>query len=67
MRQRRVHAKLKNVKGRIQEVVGIMTGSRVLERDGARLRAEGAAHERTLEMRRKLGDFFERAAKRIRS
>jgi uncharacterized protein YjbJ (UPF0337 family) len=67
MRQRRVDAKLKNVKGRIQEAVGIVTGSRTLEREGARLRAEGASHERTLEMRRKLGDFFERAAKRIKA
>ena len=58
-------AKVKQIKGRIQQAVGIVTGRADMEKKGSRLRAEGLAHEKTLLMRRKLGDFFERAAKRF--
>ena len=47
--------------------VGIVTGNAELEREVSRRRAEGVSHERTLEMRRKLGDFFERAARRFKA
>jgi uncharacterized protein YjbJ (UPF0337 family) len=60
-------AKVKRIKGRIQQAVGIVTGNAELEREGSRRRAEGVAYERTLQMRRKLGDFFERAAKRFKA
>jgi len=67
MRNPRADAKVKQVKGRVQQAVGIVTGNAELEREGSRRRAEGVARERTLQMRRKLGDFFERAAKRFRA
>ena len=67
MRNARADAKVKQVKGRVQQAVGIVTGNAELEREGSRRRAEGVAHERTLAMRRKLGDFFERAAKRFKA
>ena len=67
MRKARAGAKEKRVKGRLQQVVGIMTGNAELEREGSRRRAEGVAYEKTLQMRRKLGDFFERAAKRFKA
>jgi len=67
MRKTRAGAKVKQVKGRLQQVVGIVTGNAELERAGSRRRAEGVAYEKTLQMRRKLGDFFERAAKRFKA
>ena len=67
MSNARAGAKVKRVKGRLQQVVGIMTGNAELEREGSRRRAEGVAYEKTLQMRRKLGDFFERAAKRFKA
>jgi len=67
MRKARVGAKVKRVRGRLQQVVGIVTGNAELEREGSRRRAEGVAYEKTLQMRRKLGDFFERAAKRFKA
>jgi uncharacterized protein YjbJ (UPF0337 family) len=67
MSKTRAGVKVRQVKGRIQQAVGIVTGNAELERDGSRRRAEGVAHERTLQMRRKLGDFFERAAKRFKA
>jgi len=63
----RAGAKVKQVKGRLQQALGIVTGNAELEREGSRRRAEGVAHEKTLQMRRKLGDFFERAAKRFKA
>ena len=65
MIQRRVDAKLMKVKGRVKQAIGIVTGSEAMEKEGSRERAEGVARERTLQMRRMLGDFFERAAKKF--
>ena len=67
MRNARAGAKAKQVKGRLQQAVGIVTGNAELEREGSRRRAEGVAYEKTLQMRRKLGDLFERAAKRFKA
>ena len=66
MRKARAGAKVKEVKARLRQVVGIVTGNAEMEREGSRRRAESVAYERTLQMRRKLGDFFERAAKRFK-
>ena len=67
MMKARAGAKVKQIQGRARQAVGIVTGRAAMEKEGSRLRAEGVAYERTLQMRRRLGDFFERAAKRFKA
>jgi uncharacterized protein YjbJ (UPF0337 family) len=54
------------VKGRVKEAAGTLTGNRKLEREGARQRAKGAAQERVGKARRKVGDFVDGVAKAIK-
>ena len=51
--------KVKKLKGRGKEAVGIIVGDKKLEREGARDRAEGAAQEGVGRVRRKAGELVE--------
>jgi len=47
--------KPENLKGREKETLGVLPGTRTLEQEGARQRAEGAAKERPGEVVEKIG------------
>lgn len=66
MANQEVSGKVKKLKGRAQEAVGIVTGDEALERKGSRQRAEGAVEEGVGKARRKVGDAVAAVAKAIR-
>lgn len=53
-----VRGKVKRLKGRTKETIGIVSGNRTLERDGARQRAEGALQESLGTARQKVGEVL---------
>jgi uncharacterized protein YjbJ (UPF0337 family) len=66
MRQQETRGKVKNLKGRAKEAVGIITGDSALEQEGSRQRAEGAVEESVGKARRKVGEFVDGVAKAIK-
>lgn len=52
-----MRGKVKKLKGRGKEAVGVITGDSRLEQEGARERAEGAAQEGLGRVRRKAGEL----------
>jgi uncharacterized protein YjbJ (UPF0337 family) len=65
MREQETRGKVKNLKGRVKEAVGIVTGDKTAEREGSQQRAEGAVQENLGKARRKVGEFVEGVAKTI--
>jgi uncharacterized protein YjbJ (UPF0337 family) len=59
MTQQEVRGKVKKMKGRAKEAVGIITGDRALEQGGSRQRAEGAVEESLGKARRKAAEFVD--------
>jgi len=51
--------KVKKLKGRGKEAVGIIMGDSKLEKEGAQQRAEGSAQESLGKARRKVGELVE--------
>jgi uncharacterized protein YjbJ (UPF0337 family) len=66
MRQRESRAKVKQLKGRVKQAAGIITGNSALEREGSRQRTGGAVDESLGKARRKVGDFVGGVAKAIK-
>jgi uncharacterized protein YjbJ (UPF0337 family) len=58
--------KAENVKGRVKEAAGIVTGDKELEKKGAEERAEGEARRSVGEARRKVGEAIEDFGKKVR-
>jgi uncharacterized protein YjbJ (UPF0337 family) len=58
--------KKENVKGRIKEAAGTLTGNKNLESEGADERDEGAAQEEMGKARRKVGEAIEDLGKKIK-
>jgi uncharacterized protein YjbJ (UPF0337 family) len=58
--------KAENVKGRVKEAAGIVTGDKELEKKGAQERAEGEARRNVGEARRKVGEAIEEVGKKVR-
>lgn len=58
--------KVKKVKGRVKEAVGIVTGDKALEKEGSRLRAKGAVEETVGKMRRKADELVEGIAEKVK-
>ena len=58
--------KVKKLKGRAREAVGIVTGDAAMERKGSRERAEGAVEESLGKARRKVGELVSGVAKAIK-
>ena len=58
--------KKENIKGRIKEAAGTITGNRDLESEGAEERARGEAQEKLGNARRKVGEAVEDLGKRIK-
>jgi uncharacterized protein YjbJ (UPF0337 family) len=61
-----MRGKVKKLKGRGKEAVGIMLGDRKLEKAGAQERAKGAAQETVGKVRRKTGELVEDIAAAIK-
>lgn len=66
MGQEETRGKVDNVKGRVKEAAGIITGNRELEKEGSEQRVSGAVHESVGKARRKVGEFVEDVADAIR-
>ena len=67
MVQQEMRGKVKKLTGRVKEAAGIVTGNDVLEREGARQRATGAAEENLGRARRKVGEVVDRISKAVKS
>jgi uncharacterized protein YjbJ (UPF0337 family) len=66
MNKQEASGKVKKLKGRAKEAVGIITGNKKLEREGSRQKTEGAVQESLGQARQKVGNFVDRAAKAIK-
>jgi uncharacterized protein YjbJ (UPF0337 family) len=58
-----VKGKAENLKGRVKQAAGSLSGDKKLEAEGAVDRARGAAQEKVGEAKRKLNDAEEKAAR----
>lgn len=61
-----MRGKVKKLKGRGKEIVGIVVGDRKLEREGAQQRAAGAAQEGLGKVRRKAGELVKEIGQAIK-
>ena len=57
---------VENLKGRVKEAAGVVTGNRDLEKEGAEERAEGEARKDLGEARRKVGEAIEDFGKDVK-
>lgn len=58
--------KAENLKGRVKEAAGIVSGDEELEKEGANQRAEGAVQEGLGRARRKVGEALEDLGKDVK-
>ena len=63
MSKQETRGKVKKLKGRVKEAVGIVTGDAALEKKGARQRAKCSVQESLGKARRKVGEFVDGVAK----
>jgi uncharacterized protein YjbJ (UPF0337 family) len=66
MNRKELQGKKENVKGRVKEAVGALTGNRDLESRGASERAHGAAQEQIGRASRKVGEAIETLGRKIK-
>ena len=66
MNRDEIEGKESNIKGRIKQAAGTLTGNEYLESEGERERSEGEAEERAGKARRKLGEAIEDFGKRVK-
>jgi uncharacterized protein YjbJ (UPF0337 family) len=66
MNRNELQGKKENVKGRIKEAVGALTGNKDLESEGANERAEGVAQEQIGKASRKVGEAIENLGRKIK-
>jgi uncharacterized protein YjbJ (UPF0337 family) len=66
MNQNELQGKTENVKGRVKEAVGALTGNKDLESEGADERAQGAAREQIGKASRKLGEAIETLGRKLK-
>ncbi len=59
MKQQEVRGKVNQVKGRVKEAVGIVTGNPSLEREGAKQRVVGVAQGNLGKARQKVNDLVD--------
>jgi uncharacterized protein YjbJ (UPF0337 family) len=65
MKRQEARGQAKKVKGRVKEAVGIISGDRKLENEGAAQRAAGAVQESLGKARRKVGEVLTDLGKAI--
>ncbi len=61
-----VEGRVENVKGRIKEAAGTLTGNPDLESEGAEQRAGGAVKEGLSRARRKVGEAIEELGEKLK-
>lgn len=66
MVKQETRGKLKQLEGRGKELAGIVTGDSALELEGDRQQTEGEVDESLGKARRKVGEFVDRAAEKIK-
>jgi len=66
MNKQETRGKVKKLKGRAKEAIGIITGNKTLEREGSRQKTEGAVQESLGKARQKVGKFVDGVAKAIK-
>jgi len=66
MNRDEVEGKKENIKGRVKEAAGVLTGDEDLESEGARERSKGALRETKGRFRRTLGDAIEDFGKSVK-
>jgi uncharacterized protein YjbJ (UPF0337 family) len=66
MNKDELDGKKQNLKGRVKEAVGVLTGNKDLESDGADERADGAVQETLGKARRKVGEALEDLGKKTK-
>jgi uncharacterized protein YjbJ (UPF0337 family) len=66
VKQQEARGQAKKVKGRVKEAVGIISGDRKLESEGAAQRAAGAVQESLGKARRKVGEVVTDLGKAIK-
>ena len=66
MNRNELQGKKENVKGRVKEAVGALTGNKDLESEGASQRAQGAAKEQMGRASRKVGEAIENLGRKIK-
>lgn len=66
MNRDEIDGKKENIKGRIKEAAGTLTGNEELESEGADQRASGEIQEMVGNARRKMGEAVEDLGKKIK-
>jgi len=66
MNKDELDGKKQNLKGRVKEAVGVLTGNKDLESEGADERADGAVQETLGKARRKVGEALEDLGKKTK-
>ncbi len=66
MVKQETRGKLKQLQGRGKELVGVLTGDSKLELEGDRQQTEGEIDESLGKARRKVGEFIDKATKKIK-
>lgn len=66
MSDQETHGKVENIKGRVKEAAGIVTGDKALEKEGSQQRVEGTVEHNVGKARRKVGEFVEGVAESIK-
>ena len=66
MNRDELQGKKENVKGRVKEAVGALTGNKDLESEGASERAQGEAQEQIGKATRKVGEAIEDLGRKIK-
>ena len=66
MNKDEIQGKAENIKGRVKEAAGTLTGNERLESEGASERAEGDVREKAATARRKIGEAVEDLGKKIK-
>jgi uncharacterized protein YjbJ (UPF0337 family) len=66
MNRDELEGETKNLKGRVEEALGTLTGNQDLQAEGASEQADGVAQERVGEAHRTLGEAIEKLGKRIK-
>ena len=66
MNRDEIEGKESNIKGRIKQAAGTLTGNKDLESEGADERADGELEEKIGRARRKLGEALEDLGKQVK-
>jgi uncharacterized protein YjbJ (UPF0337 family) len=66
MNRDELEGKKENLKGRVKEAAGVLTGNKNLEAEGSDERSGGAAQEELGRARRKVGEAIEDLGKKVK-